>query len=168
MKNFKIEQNKGLYGGVALLSLLLVFVATGGGLSGSEGYWLTDWQHQTFRTLCHQDPARSFWINGKPMAVCSRCYGIYTGFFVFWLSIPLFSFISRKIESYEKKILLAAVMLNVVDVVGNILGFWQNTPVSRFFMGNIIGITVVTLLAGDFINTKSKLTRDAYGYDGTG
>ncbi|MCA9605539.1 MAG: DUF2085 domain-containing protein [Myxococcales bacterium] len=32
-----------------------------------------------FSGLCHQDPARSFAIDGHPMAVCHRCTGIYFG-----------------------------------------------------------------------------------------
>jgi uncharacterized membrane protein len=35
-----------------------------------------------FRPLCHQDPARSFWIAGQPLPVCARCLGIYIGGFL--------------------------------------------------------------------------------------
>jgi len=28
---------------------------------------------------CHQNPLRSFWYWGYPMALCGRCIGIYTG-----------------------------------------------------------------------------------------
>ena len=30
-------------------------------------------------TLCHQDAGRSFAIQGAPLAVCSRCIGLYAG-----------------------------------------------------------------------------------------
>jgi len=30
-------------------------------------------------TLCHQDAGRSFAIQGVPLAVCSRCTGLYVG-----------------------------------------------------------------------------------------
>ncbi len=32
-----------------------------------------------FSRLCHQDPARSFVVEGSPVAVCVRCLGIYCG-----------------------------------------------------------------------------------------
>ena len=32
-----------------------------------------------FSPVCHQDPARSFWLFGAPLAVCARCLGIYLG-----------------------------------------------------------------------------------------
>lgn len=31
---------------------------------------------------CHQDPARSMWWHGAPLALCARCTGIYPGFLV--------------------------------------------------------------------------------------
>lgn len=38
-----------------------------------------------FHLACHQNPNRSFWVCGYPMAVCARCSGIYTGVFSGWL-----------------------------------------------------------------------------------
>ena len=32
-----------------------------------------------FSRLCHQNPARSFVVQGSPVAVCVRCLGIYCG-----------------------------------------------------------------------------------------
>jgi len=32
-----------------------------------------------FSRLCHQDPGRSFVVDGSPIAVCVRCLGIYCG-----------------------------------------------------------------------------------------
>ncbi len=32
-----------------------------------------------FSRLCHQDPSRSFMLEGSPVAVCVRCLGIYWG-----------------------------------------------------------------------------------------
>ncbi len=152
----QIHQNRGLYAGIAFLSLVLILTASGGGLFGAEGLWMTDWQHKAFRMLCHQDPGRSFWINGKPMAVCARCYGIYGGFGLLWISIPLLKNISSLIQPFAKKFLLLSIFLNVVDVVGNLLGFWQNTALSRSIMGGIIGMASVLMLTGEFLNFKNQ------------
>jgi uncharacterized membrane protein len=34
-----------------------------------------------FAAICHQDPARSWFISGAPLPVCIRCTSIYFGFF---------------------------------------------------------------------------------------
>jgi len=161
-----ISQNRKLYLGVALLSAGVVIAASGGGLFGSETYWISDWQHRLFQKLCHQDPARSFRIAGTPMAVCSRCFGIYASFATAWFAMPLLGFFADKTRS-ARMLLIAAVALNVLDAIGNLLGFWQNTLESRFILGMLIGVSAVLLLSGSFITIKPQTKRGAYGYDGT-
>ena len=43
---------------------------------------------------CHKLPERSFFYKGKQFPICSRCTGIYLGFFIF---IPLFWILSVNI-----------------------------------------------------------------------
>src|SRR5699024_9330561 len=117
-------QNKSLYALTLSLSVLLVLIALGGGLWGQQSPWFLQWQHKLFHGLCHQIPERSFWINGQPMAVCSRCFGIYAGFLAGLISA---FFIGASIKKgLPKKILLIVLILNIVDVIGNALNFWQN------------------------------------------
>ena len=40
------------------------------------------------RYICHQRPERCFKINGKPMAICARCTGFYSGL-LFGIIIPI-------------------------------------------------------------------------------
>ena len=40
---------------------------------------LADKLYTTLALSCHQQPLRSFWILGYPMAICARCTGIYAG-----------------------------------------------------------------------------------------
>lgn len=35
-----------------------------------------------FSAVCHQDPSRSWFLGGQPLAVCVRCTSIYVGFFL--------------------------------------------------------------------------------------
>jgi uncharacterized membrane protein len=35
--------------------------------------------YQTMALTCHQQPSRTFWLAGYPMALCARCIGIYAG-----------------------------------------------------------------------------------------
>lgn len=163
----KIDHNRLLWYGILLLAGGLVFTATGGVLTGSEGHWLGDWQHKAFRMLCHQDPARSFHLAGRPMAVCSRCYGIYVGFAVFWLAIPLLGSSVGSVRHYLKPLLVVTVLLNVTDVVGNVLGFWENTVFPRFTLGSLMSMAAVLLLADEFVKINTKQERDVYGLDRT-
>ena len=43
-----------------------------------------------FAPICHQNPGRSFFINGYQMVVCTRCAGLYFGFFSGLLAYPFF------------------------------------------------------------------------------
>jgi uncharacterized membrane protein len=46
------------------------------------------WIYEFFSRICHQDPARSWQVWGKPLAVCIRCTSIYFAFTVsLWLGL---------------------------------------------------------------------------------
>ena len=38
--------------------------------------------YRFFSIVCHQDPHRSWYLAGEPLAVCIRCTCIYLGFFI--------------------------------------------------------------------------------------
>lgn len=149
---------------LVLLSLGgVLLVALGGGVWGQQGPWRLEWQHQLFEALCHQNPARSFWINGRPMAVCSRCLGIYVGFAAGWLLLPGLAFINYGNRWSYKGIALAIALLNIADIVGNILGFWQNTLVSRLVFGVLLGCSAALCFSGDFFKRTNKSTGTHHG-----
>ncbi len=149
-------QNKELYLLVLVLGLFLCITALGGGLFGQSGPWFLQWQHKAFAGLCHQDAQRSFWIGGIPMAVCSRCLGIYSSFAALWILFPLYTEPIGTIKGNRKKILTGVVLLNMADVVGNGLGFWENTLLSRFLMGSLIGMSAACILACGCIGTQQQ------------
>src|ERR1700677_2267881 len=65
-----------------------------------------------FSRLCHQDPSRSFMLEGSPVAVCVRCLGIYGGvaagaLLSEWLPSP---------SSVALRCFLAGLLLNGADV----------------------------------------------------
>lgn len=143
-------KHRELYLLVLGIGLLLSITALGGGLFYQSGPWFSHWQHKAFVGLCHQDPLRSFWINGAPMAVCSRCLGIYTGFALMWIVFPVRTDWLESIAGLGKKIMLAVLLVNVADVVGNNLDFWENTLSSRYLMGSIIGTSAALVLGCGF------------------
>ncbi len=143
-----------LYLTVLALLVPAAVMAMGGGIWGQSDLWRLQWQHQIFSSLCHQIPDRSFWINGQPMAVCSRCFGIYAGLACIWALIPLIPYSNDSSDTYLKMMLAAMVAINVIDVLANLLGIWQNTLLLRMIFGVLLGGAVVTLIGSSFMKVR--------------
>lgn len=90
-----------------------------------------------FSPVCHQMASRSFFVFGHQMAVCSRCTGIYFGFFastlLFFVLIKM-----KKVPDLSYRVLFLAVIALAIDFAAGftVVG---NTKVSRFFTGFIVG-----------------------------
>lgn len=95
-----------------------------------------------FSYLCHQIPARSFYFAEHPLAVCSRCTGIYAGFLLGVIVYPIVRSL-RSTETPERKWLFIAALPLAIDFFLEFLGIWQNTHSSRFFTGALLGSVVV-------------------------
>jgi uncharacterized membrane protein len=139
------------------MAFTLLITAFGAGLFAHTEHYFLSWQHQFFSILCHQDPVRSFVINGTPMAVCSRCFGIYSFFMAGILLMPVYMVVRRFSLKTEKKWLIAAILLNLADVLTNFLGIWSNTLITRFVLGAFLGLSAALILANEFFTlTKSE------------
>lgn len=136
-----------LYSLILVLILAVVVTALGGGVFNQQLVWVEQWQHRLFRGLCHQIPDRSFWINGQPMAVCSRCAGIYGGFAIGWVFLGIVLYVKKRMAIPFKRIILLTIGINLLDFVGNMLGLWENTLASRFGLGLSIGLSAALLFA---------------------
>jgi uncharacterized membrane protein len=141
-----------------VLSSIIAFliVALGGGVFGQQEPWQLQWQHQAFGHLCHQMPDRSFWISGQPMAVCSRCLGIYSGFALGWILLPFSSYFNILEHQHISTTAIAVVIINLVDIVGNLVGFWQNSLISRLILGGSLGLVVALLFSGSYFRSIIK------------
>jgi uncharacterized membrane protein len=117
-----------------------VTIATGPGLFGATDMmdWFASWQRFLFMGTCHQLPDRSYLISGIPMAVCSRCYGLYWGLLA---GLPLVLMIPSRFHLRKPALLFlaAVVILITADVVITMAGLWQNTLTSRFITGLLLG-----------------------------
>ena len=98
--------------------------------------------YRAFSYVCHQIPERSLFIAGHPLAVCSRCAGIYVGFAVAVLVYPLLRSL-RDVEAPQRKWLLMAAVPLALDFSLGFLGIWQNTHLSRFATGTLLGAVAV-------------------------
>lgn len=83
-----------------------------------------------FSRLCHQDPARSFAIQGSPVAVCVRCLGIYCG--VAAAAVVRLRRAPRLLE--------IALLLNLLDAAAEALHWHGNLPLTRFWLGLLLGL----------------------------
>lgn len=100
-----------------------------------------------FAPLCHQLPARSFAVDGVPLAVCHRCLGIY-------LALPLavlaFAAVHRWgawLGRHAGPVLVASLVPLAVDWGADALGWWANTPPSRLATGSVFGFAAGLFLA---------------------
>ncbi|MEX0607884.1 MAG: DUF2085 domain-containing protein [Balneolaceae bacterium] len=144
-------QNFGLYVAILFGGFTLIFAALGPGIFNSQPNPFS-WQYLFFEVLCHQDSLRSFHINNQPMAVCARCFGIYTAFLFGWLFLPVFGWLGSASQQKKKIFLIAAILLNSTDVIGNYFSIWSNTLHSRFLLGSLVGLAVTFFLAESFFN----------------
>jgi uncharacterized membrane protein len=94
--------------------------------------------YHAFSYVCHRLPERSFHLSGHPLAVCSRCTGLYSGFAVASLIYPLVRSLNCTDTPGRRWLLLAAVPM-AIDGGLDILGVWQNTHFSRLATGLLLG-----------------------------
>jgi len=94
--------------------------------------------YNAFGFICHQIEARSFHLENHPFAVCTRCFGVYFGLLCGFAVYPLL----RKIENIEPlaRVWLFLAMIPIgIDWTLGVFGIWENTHLSRFFTGSILG-----------------------------
>jgi uncharacterized membrane protein len=129
------------------ISAVIVFVALGPGLLGETSLsgWYSSWQKQLLGNLCHQQPMRSIFIGEVPMAVCSRCFGIYSSFFAGLLVLPIVPQSTWR-NNYIIYLLIGAIFLNIIDMISYVSGIWHNSNTTRLISGGLIGITAAFLI----------------------
>jgi len=99
-----------------------------------------------FRPLCHQDPERSFLLNGSTLAVCARCTGFYAG-------LALTSLIGAGAWQAGLRWRLpgAAFVLIlplVADGAGNFLQLWSSGPMVRALTGVAAALPLALAITG--------------------
>ncbi len=121
-----------------IVSLIMVapLAAVSGYSEVAEGIY------RGFGIFCHQDPDRSYFIEGHKLAVCSRCTGLYAGFAFTLLIYPLLRSLRSAATPPRKMLFLAALPL-LIDFSLTFLGIWENTHTSRLLTGALLGSVVV-------------------------
>jgi len=91
-----------------------------------------------FGFICHQISERSFHIHDDKLAVCARCFGVYLGVLLGFLFYPFFRSLND-IRPMPKVWLFLACIPVAVDWGLTFFGIWENTHLSRFLTGAILG-----------------------------
>ena len=141
---------------VVALWLLLILVAP---VAKAKG--LTDLStsiYNFFGYICHQQADRSFYTLGEQFAVCSRCFGVYFGLLLAFVVYPLWRNIDD-IEPLPRFWLFLSLIPITIDWALTFFGFWENTYLSRFVTGLILGFACATFLVPALVEITRNLTQ---------
>jgi uncharacterized membrane protein len=127
----------------ATIAMVVMGMIVGAPLALMRGHTIAALSiYAAFSHLCHQIPERSFLIGGYQFAVCARCTGLYAGFSVATCGYPLLRSL-RRIDAPPRKWLFIAAAPLAVDFALGYLGIWENTHLSRFLTGTLLGAAAV-------------------------
>ena len=110
-----------------------------------------------FSYMCHQLSDRSFHIDGEQFGVCSRCFGVYFGLLAGFIIYPVWRQLDD-IEPIPRVWLFLALVPIGVDWSLGVFGIWENTHLSRFVTGLILGIACATFIMPALIEITRNLT----------
>lgn len=110
-----------------------------------------------FSFICHQISARSFHVEGEPFGVCSRCFGVYFGLLFGFAIYPLWRNITE-IEPLPRFWLFLSLIPISVDWSLTIFGIWENTHLSRFITGLILGVACATFIVPALVEITRNIT----------
>lgn len=99
-----------------------------------------------FSSVCHQIPERSFHIAETSLAVCHRCTGIYAGIPMAMMGIMITKG-WRITKNTWASLLFGSLFLLGLDWGLTVLGFWENTMLSRLTTGLLFGLAAGAFLA---------------------
>ena len=110
-----------------------------------------------FSFICHQISERSFRVEGEQFAVCSRCFGVYFGLLFGFAIYPLWRNIVE-IEPLPRVWLFLSLIPISVDWSLTIFGIWENTHLSRFVTGLILGVACATYIVPALVEITRNLS----------
>lgn len=125
-------------------------------LGTDPGWSIASSIYSFFGYVCHQLPERSLHLDGHPMAVCSRCFGVYSGLLAGLLAYPMF----RRIEDTDplpRRWLFLSLVPIGIDWSLNIFGIWENTHFTRVVTGAILGIACAVYIVPALVEIRQNL-----------
>ena len=107
--------------------------------------------------ICHQMPDRSLHLAGHPLAVCTRCFGVYFGLLAGLSIYPLWRRVDD-IEPLPRFWLFLSLVPIAVDWSLTVFGVWENTHLSRFLTGLILGTACATYIVPAVVEIRRNLS----------
>ena len=145
-----------LVASVVLLIVITTVAAPVALASGHAGF--SEVIYQAFSYLCHQIPERSFHLAGHPLAVCSRCTGLYASFAFATLALPLVRSLKRTDTPHVIWLLLSVVPL-AIDFSLTYFGIWENNHFTRVTTGALFGAVAAIYVVPGLIELSANAQR---------
>ncbi|HZI20388.1 MAG TPA: DUF2085 domain-containing protein [Pyrinomonadaceae bacterium] len=142
--------------GVAALLVGLILLAPAARARGWETLSLI--LYQGFAPVCHQLAERSFHLEGFPLAVCARCWGLYAGALAGLLFYPLARPLAQT-DAPHRGWVIAAALPTSVDFALGFLGVWENTHWSRFLTAAVLGASAAFFVVPALVGLGLQLGR---------
>jgi len=143
------------YAAVMFLSMLWLAVIVAPPILLAHGHGQTAMAlYHGLSGICHQIPSRSFHLYGFPLAVCSRCTGIYLGFTLAGLLYPLVPGLQNGVK-LPKFWVIVALLPMLIDFSLGYFGILENTFVSRTVTGALAGAAAAFYLLPDVVAIAS-------------
>lgn len=109
-----------------------------------------------FGYLCHQMPSRTFHIEDHALAVCSRCFGVYSGLLLGVIIYPFFRTITDTEPLPRFWLFLSLVPIGIDWSLGA-FGIWENTFLSRSVTGLILGVACAVFIVPALVELSGLL-----------
>jgi len=108
--------------------------------------------------ICHQIESRSVALAGVPVAVCSRCMGVYLAFLAGALVAghPLAAGMSARIG---RELMILALVPMLADVLAGHIGLYEPGVVTRVMTGSWFGFLAAVSLVPVAVGAASELIR---------
>jgi len=112
--------------------------------------------YNTYSSMCHQLPERSYFIFGYKMTVCARCFGIYSGFLA---GLVIYPFLAKfcNFSKLSKWYLILALVPMALDGTSQLIGFRESFNTLRFFTGIIAGFVGVFYIVPVLLDIMAKI-----------
>jgi len=157
MGRMRVQAWKAWTGGLIVVGLWALAIVLAPVLKANGITSVSSPIYHFFSFICHQIPDRSFHIEGEPFGVCSRCFGVYFGL-VFGFVIYPFWREMTEIEPLPRFWLFLSLFPAGIDWSLTIFGIWENTHLTRFVTGMILGVACATYIVPAIVEITRNLT----------
>jgi uncharacterized membrane protein len=96
--------------------------------------------YRAFSGVCHQDPDRSFHVDGHSFACCERCAAIYGSLALFGV---LYGLTGARLRRPRVPELIALVSPVVLDGMAVDSGMYDGNPIVRVMTGTLFGLALI-------------------------